>query len=398
MADREVDILIVGGGLIGALLLIILESSKYSCLLVESKNLTNTINADFDARSIALSTASICILENLNIWSLIKQNSAVIDKIHVSEKGRFGSSEFKTDEESLGYVIEMQYLNKALHELINPNNILTSASLDTYDRVTKIAKIKTNNQTISVKAKLIVAADGANSHMRNFCNLNYQIKEYGQHAVVTNIGLARDHKNIAYERFTHQGPLALLPMLNSRASLVWSLSKSEAKKQAQISEHEFLSNLQRAFGYRLGKFIKVGQRSVYPLRQVTMPKTYEGAIVFIGNAAHTLHPVAGQGFNLGLRDVATLAQCIIEDGLKVEMLSNYQKLRQHDQTAIKFITEGLVTLFSNNIPVLRVARGLGLAALDNSSTFKHLLTSYTRGFGGDIPNLVCGIPIDPKET
>jgi 2-octaprenyl-6-methoxyphenol hydroxylase len=398
VTNLDVDILIVGGGLIGGLLMLALESTNINCLLIDRKPLSNKIDADFDARSIALSTASVRILKNLNVWPLIAEHAAVINSIHVSEKGRFGNTKFQSDAfESLGYVVEMQHLNKAMYELLNFDKVLTGAILESFDKNINTATVKTKANKLSIKAKLIVAADGADSNMRNFCDLNCQIKDFQQHALIANIGLARDHKNIAYERFTKSGPLALLPMLNKRASLVWSLSPSEATKLMNMSDLEFLKKLELTFGYRLGKLIKVGQKAIYPLRQVIMPQTFEGSVVFIGNAAHTLHPVAGQGFNLGLRDVATLAQCIVQYGLENDVLKHYQKLRLHDQKAIKLITDGLITLFTKKIPGLGLARGLGLITLDNSSQLKQLFTSYTRGFIGLSPDLVCGIPLDLEE-
>ena len=159
------------------------------------------------------------------------------------------------------------------------------------------------------------------------------------------------------------------------------------------SDQDFLKALQDTFGYRLGRFVKVGKRSLYPLRQVLMPQQVLGSVVFVGNAAHTLHPVAGQGFNLGLRDVAILAQCIAHEGLGFEMLETYQQARRHDQAAIARFTDGLIQLFTSRIPGLSIARGAGLLALDNLVPLKNVLARYAQGFAGVIPDLVCGIPL-----
>lgn len=399
MTELKVDILIIGGGLVGALLLHSLKLTNLNCLLVERGDLSNKITADFDARSLALSTASIRILKSLNVWSLLEKNASIIDKIHVSEKGRFGNTLLKNaTDEYLGAVVEMQHLNKALYETINFNNILTNAELKTLDAKNNIVLIKTPEKTLSIQAKLIVAADGTDSIVRDFCNLKPEIKDYNQFALVANIGLTREHKNIAYERFTKSGPLALLPMTGDRASLVWSLSEKDAQTQIQVNDHDFLKNLQNTFGYRLGKFTKVGKRVIFPLRQVTMQKTHIKNIVFIGNAAHTLHPVAGQGFNLGLRDVATLTQTIIQNGLETGMLENYQTLRRHDQSSIKLLTESLVKIFTNKFPGLGLLRGLGLITVDNSNLLKNVIATYARGFAGNIPDLVCKIPTYQRDS
>ncbi|OGV29473.1 MAG: 2-octaprenyl-6-methoxyphenyl hydroxylase [Legionellales bacterium RIFCSPHIGHO2_12_FULL_35_11] len=399
MVDLEVDILIVGGGLTGAILLYVLELANVNCLLIDSANIAAKITGDFDARSIALSSASIRILKNLHIWDKIKADTAIIDKIHVSEKGRFGSSEFVGHtEEPFGFVVEMQHLQNGITNMLNLNLILTESSVESYDRNTNIATIQTPTGIKFVKTKIVVAADGANSSMRRFVNLPANVKDYGHQAIVANIGLNRDHKNIAYERFTKYGPLALLPMLGNRASLVWSLSIRDTAETMALSDEEFLKKLQDIFGYRLGKFIKIGKRNIFPLRQIIMPKTSTGNVIFIGNAAHTLHPVAGQGFNLGLRDVATLAESIIKFGLSLNMFDEYQRLRHHDQKAITYLTQGLVSIFTNKFPGLGLARGLGLIAIDNSSILKNLLATYTRGFAGSMPDLVCNIPMSNKTT
>ena len=394
MAERHVDILIIGGGLTGATLMLALAERGYSTLLVEAKPLSNRVRADFDARTLALAPASIRILKMLNIWPLLQEYSTPINTIHVSEQHRFGSARLHADEqEPLGHVVEMQYINRALHRLLDQRHTIAPAKLIALDYSKGTATIKTNADEFTVKAKLIVAADGTDSSVRHFCGIAAQNKEYGQQAIVANIGLARAHQQHAYERFTSSGPLALLPMTDLRASLVWSLQPVDAERLMESSETDFLKALQQTFGYRLGRFIKVGQRVIYPLRQVIMHRQVLEKVVFVGNAAHTLHPVAGQGFNLGLRDVATLAQCIVKEGLSAEMLKKYQNARSADQNAIIRFTDGLIELFTRRLPGLGISRSAGLIALDNSAVLKNMLKRYARGFGGVTPDLVCGIQL-----
>lgn len=233
--------------------------------------------------------------------------------------------------------------------------------------------------------------------MRRLCDLSAQTTLYVQHGLVANIGLAKPHAGKAYERFTPQGPMALLPMQNKRMSLVWAMSPKEAARMQSLSDAEFLRQLQQNFGYRLGRFTKVGARSAFPLQQVIMPQQVKWPVVFIGNAAHTLHPVAGQGFNLGLRDVAALAQCISQEGLSKEMLNHYVRLRAHDQKMILGLTDGLVRVFTSRMPGLGLVRSLGLLAFDNIPLLKNLLTRYTSGFGGAIPDLVCEIALQDMK-
>ena len=394
MVTKEIDILIVGGGLTGATLMLALRGLGYSALLVDAQPFENKIKADFDARSLALSPASQRILAMLGIWEPLQEYATPINLIHVSEQHHFGASRLQgKNDAALGYVIEMQYINRALQQLLDPEHILAPATVHSLDLSKNLATVVTDAGEIKINARLMVAADGARSAMRRFCGLPSQTKLYGQQAIVANIGLLKPHQGRAYERFTPHGPLALLPMQENRMSLVWAMPPQEAEQLMSLSDVEFLQRLQRAFGYRLGRFSKTGQRFSYPLQQVLMPQQVKESVVFVGNAAHTLHPVAGQGFNLGLRDIATLAQCIAKQGLNAEMLQHYMQLRAHDQKAITQFTDGLIRVFTSRLPGLGCARGLGLIALDNIPALKNLLARYARGFGGVTPDLVCEIAL-----
>jgi 2-octaprenyl-6-methoxyphenol hydroxylase len=394
VVEKDVDILIVGGGLAGASLMLALANSGYSTLLVEAKPFSDRVKPSFDARTLALAPASVQILNMLSIWPHLQADATPIETIHVSERYSFGTARLKAiPGEALGYVVEMQHINKALYPLLEQQPILAPAELTGLDPDAQVATIATSTGDLRVHAKLIVAADGLASSVRQYCNLPIQEKHYGQHAIVANIGLTRSHQNQAYERFTNAGPLALLPMSGLRASMVWALHPEEATQLAHVPEATFLKALQIAFGYRLGRFVRVGERVVYPLKQVIMPQQVKGGIVFVGNAAHTLHPVAGQGFNLGLRDVATLAQCIVQKGLGADMLEDYQQARRHDQAAIARFTDGLIQLYTTNVPGLGLIRSAGLMAIDHLPLFKGVLARYARGFAGMTPDLVCGIPL-----
>lgn len=396
MINKEIDILVIGGGLTGATLMLALQELGYSTLLVEAKPFSDKIKSDFDARSLALSPASRRILNMLGVWDLLKNHATAINTIHVSDQHHFGISRLQGELNApLGYVAEMQHINQALHQLLAHDRLIAPASLHSLDYENHLATILTDSGELNITARLIVAADGAQSAVRHFCSLPAKTKLYGQHAIVANVGLLKPHEHRAYERFTARGPLALLPMQENRMSLVWAVSPKEAEHLLSLTEAAFLQELQQTFGYRLGRFAKVGKRFSYPLQQVLMPMQIKWPVVFVGNAAHTLHPVAGQGFNLGLRDVATLAQCIAEQGLNAEMLHHYVRLRAHDQKIITRLTDSLIQVFTSRFPGLGVARGLGLMALDNIPALKNLLARYARGFGGVIPDLVCEIAL-PK--
>ena len=395
MDKKVVDILIVGGGLTGTLLLLALANKGYRVLLIDSTGLSEKASSDFDARTLALSPASVRILQMLKIWPLLQQEATPIETIHVSEQSRFGAALIKSKtSEALGYVVEMQQINRVLAGLIDEQQLLAKAKLIAVDKAASFATISTEKGEMQIEAKLIVAADGTDSTVRKLCDLPIETKDYHQLALVTNIGLARSHHHCAYERFRMAGTIALLPTTKNRVSLVWALSPSEAKRLQALDERAFLQELQKAFGYRLGRFTQVGKRVTYPLRQVTMPKKTAWPFVFVGNASQTLHPVAGQGFNLGLRDVASLVECILKEGLHEAMLETYQQMRQHDAKAITRLTDLLIMCFTSQSRAVILARQWGLMAVDNLPFLKRCLTHYTCGFAGITPDLVCGITLD----
>jgi 2-octaprenyl-6-methoxyphenol hydroxylase len=393
-----VDIMIVGGGLIGATMLQALSPLGFSCLLVEAKPFSSKVSADFDARSLALAPASVNILKMTDLWSLLESYVTPIDMIHISLQGAFGRARLCGEEHlPLGFVVEMQYIYRALGLRLDKRHLLAPAELLTLDSVTGRAVIKDTDGERVVEARLIIAADGADSRLRHLCGLKASIREYEHQALIANIGLARPHLGQAFERFTSSGPLALLPLTDNRASLVWSMPPSEGARLVSTSESYFLNSLQKAFGYRLGRFVKVGRRVLYPLRQIIMPQQVKDRVIFVGNAAHTLHPVAGQGFNLGLRDVAMLAQCIAKQGLGPEMLNSYQLARVYDQKAITWFTNGLIDFSTFQLPGFSLLRGAGLIAFDHLAVAKGLVARYARGFAGTPPDLACQIPLEVWE-
>jgi 2-octaprenyl-6-methoxyphenol hydroxylase len=393
--DQHVDLLIVGGGLTGTLLLLALANQGLRILLVDSHPLSAKISNDFDARTLALSSASVRILQTMQIWPLLQPKATPISTIHVSQQQRFGSATIRSEEEDpLGFVLEMQTLHQVLAQLIDKQQVLAPARLTALDVKQGIATISTDKGEQRIQAKMIVGADGTESTVRKLSGLPVKIKDYHQQALVANIGLARGHQEIAYERFTKTGPIAMLPMTSARSALVWALQPLQAEALLALDDAAFLAALQKAFGYRLGRFTRVGTRKTFPLKQVIMPQKTAWPLVFIGNAAHTLHPVAAQGFNLGLRDVASLAQCILQHGVNKTVLAPYQAMRKHDEQAIGQLADSLVGIFASQLPGMAFARNLGLLAVDNIGILKQCLMHYTRGFAGITPDLVCGITLN----
>ncbi len=401
MSEQEidVDILIIGGGLIGAMLTIALQGSGLRCLMVDSKPFAVKLDSDFDARSLALSPASIHILETLSVWQQVEPYACPIHRIHISEAKRFGTTRLENNTLSpLGYVVEIFRLYQAIQDKLQPEQIMAPCQLISLDDSRQKALLQTRDgKKISVNTKAMVAADGANSFVRQALNLPADIKDYHQAALTANIGLSRDHHNVAYERFTETGPLAMLPMAGKRASLVWSLKPKDAEALFDLSDAQFIQRLQAKFGYRLGRLEKVGERAVFPLRQVRTPQLAHWPVVFIGNAANTLHPVAGQGFNLGLRDVAMLAQILRQSGVNKAAFERYESSRSTDQSSIAWLTNGLIDLFTSKTPGLSYLRGCGLVALDNLPILKRTISRYASGFAGIVPDLACQIPLNNGE-
>lgn len=397
MINKKIDIVIVGGGLIGATLLLALANKGYEILLIDNRPLGEKIQPPLDVRTLALSPASIRIAERINIWPLLREEATPIHSIHVSDQYHFGTTrlERKTGD-SLGYVVEIQQINQALYQLINKDQILAPSQIISLELTKKLLTVKVNEKELTIQAKLIIAADGTDSKIRDLVGLKAKEKNYNQYAIVANIELARGHGNQAFERFTLSGPLALLPMRENKMSLVWAVSPEKAKQLMGMEKQKFLQILQIEFGYRVGKFIDLGQRGVFPLRQVIMPCQTKWPIVFVGNASHTLHPVAGQGFNLGLRDVAALAQCILSFGLQPSMLQQYESMRYTDQSIITKFTDLLIKVFTSQVPGISFARNIFLLVVDNSSFLKRQLSTYARGFGGLVSDLISGIDL-PEE-
>jgi len=268
----------------------------------------------------------------------------------------------------------------------------------------QLARIKTEAGEQSLKARLVVAADGGQSMVRESQGIKTLRRDYGQTAIIANVSCARHHNFVAYERFTASGPLALLPMSNDndgqgRCSLVWTARNTEVEALMGLSDEAFLARLYERFGERLGAFTRIGKRSAYPLALLQTRERVRERLVVIGNAAHLLHPVAGQGFNLGLRDVAALAQTVVdahrrgEDIGSLALLKGYSRWRDRDYLSTTLFTDGLVRVFSNDFLPLAVVRNLGLGLLDVLPPLKRVLSRQAMGLHGRQSRLMRGLPL-----
>jgi len=408
--NSDYDVVIAGGGLAGASLACALAPAGLRVAVVEAVPLGAASQPSYDDRSVALAQGSWRIFESMGVWPAIAPDACPIHRIHISDRGRFGFARLdrvEADIGALGYVVENRVIGAALaqHMAGLPGlDLLCPASVQGMDAGDPAqVTIEQEGVTRSVSARLVVVADGGRSPLRESLGVHARRVEYGQTAVIANVSPQRPHGNLAYERFTATGPLALLPMTRGRCSLVWSVAPRDVDELLEIDAEEFLQRLQTAFGGRLGRFERVGRRHAYPLSLVRTDRHTGPRFALIGNAAHALHPVAGQGFNLGLRDVAVLAEVIADavaqgrDPGAAEVLQRYADWRRRDNLAVTAFTDSLVRVFSNRFTPLVMARNLGLIAVDLLPPVKRALLRRTMGLAGRLPRLARGLPLSREE-
>lgn len=396
----QFDVLIVGGGMVGASLAIALKNSGLRLGLIEAQPLRTNSQPSFDDRGIALSYGSQRIFQGMELWSDIAPFSTAIKHIHISDRGRFGVTRLSAKAQrvpALGQVLTARELGQVMNQHLQQHDALQLFCPTTVTALRQqSAHVEVeldNGQT--VQTRLLVAADGRDSTIRQLLGLGAWQQHYDQVAVTTNISTDKRHQGMAYERFTDTGPMALLPMSDNRSSLVWTVATGQEQSLLEASDADFLAQLQQRFGYRAGRFIRVGQRHSHPLSLMQADMPVQDRIVFIGNAAHSLHPIAGQGFNLGLRDVAVLADLLHDatDCGAMTLLHRYQQWRQQDQDQVVNATDKLVKLFSNNVSLLGHLRGAGLAVLDALPPLKQRLAERSMGLGQTQPRLGRGLPL-----
>ena len=339
MANSDFDLIIVGGGMVGASLACALKNTTLKIAIVEAFEPHSNQQPSYDDRGIALAYGSQRIFESMGLWQQLVPYCTAISDIHVSDRGHFGVTRLSALDENvpaLGQVITARsmgfVLNQALSQQKNIDIICPVKVTNLIQNTDTTELILNDNRHIT--AKLIVAADGAHSTVRQLLNLGALEHDYGQYAITANITPERAHNGQAFERFTDSGPIALLPMSDNRCSLVWTVKTGDENNIISLSDDDFLAKLQERFGYRLGKLKHVGQRNSYPLKLMQADQPIQQRIVLIGNAAHSLHPIAGQGFNLGLRDVAALADVLAnnaDDCGDQRLLHDYAQWRQQDQ-------------------------------------------------------------------
>lgn len=422
MSAEQFDIAIVGGGLVGASLACALEGfareHQWSIAVIEAIPMPDAseenqaFQPSYDARSTALSWGTRQIYQQMGLWESLAPHAAPIKHIHVSDQGHLGATRLNAQEhnvDALGYVAPNQWLGKVLLQGVQqaqhvqwlcPFKVTDFSVGETAHRL-----LLTNDQgeEKTLSAKLVILADGGQSGLKEKLQIVDQTRSYDQHAIVCNLTMTDDHNNRAFERFTPSGPMAWLPLNQSKdIALVWTVPNESIDEVSELDDEGFKQRLHQLFGYRLGGISKVGERYQYPLTLVRASEQVRPGLVVMGNAAHYMHPVAGQGYNLALRGVAELAAILDQAATRGESISSltvlqeYMDRRQSDQDSVIGFSDGLIRLFANNNPMLGHMRAGGLMLLDRLKPAKRWFARQAMGIGGQAVRLKPVSPIEDK--
>ncbi len=403
------DVAIVGGGMVGITLALLIANRRtdWRIALIEShpikisdKPLPPNLHNSFDNRSTALAEGSRPILEACGVWPMLQGSLTRINQVHVSDRGHFSGSLLKAEDyqqDALGYVIENPSLGNALGRVLHQQKqieVLAPAKVNTLKPTESGWQLclQTEDEESQLDCSLLVLADGTASTLGQKVGIQYTRENYAQSAVIANLETNQAHQGVAYERFTDNGPVALLPLgladNSCRSALVWTRPADQVEALMALNDQDFCQQLQQAFGCRAGLFQRVSQRHCYPLQLVVAKEQVRRGLVMMGNAAHFLHPVAGQGFNLALRDCQTLVDVIqsANNPGDLSALQSYLHGQQQDQRLTIGLSHNLVKLFSTSALPSALVRSLGLIGMDAISPAKHLFAQQAMGF--PLPALV----------
>lgn len=409
----QFDIAIVGGGLAGASLAAALRDLPLSIALIEAVAPDSAAQPSFDERTTALGNASRRVFEALGLWPALSAEAAPITGIHVSDAGRYGIARLVAAElgqEALGYVVPNRVLGRELWKVLGTSPrvaALMPARLKALqvEADSAVLQVERAGGACTLRTRLVVAADGAHSMVRSVAGLGASVADYGQVAVVAAVRTDMPNDGVAFERFTAAGPMALLPLRSPATgmadacwrTLVWAARPADADRLLQLPAGQFLQEWQRAFGWRAGRAQQLGSRGRYPLALTQSRGVVAPRIVLLGNAAQSLHPVAGQGFNLALRDAAELAELLAAqvggDPGAPEWLAQYAARREQDRSGVVGFTDTLVRVFGSNHALVAAARDAGLLLFDLLPPAKRALARVSLGFGTRSPRLARGLPL-----
>jgi 2-octaprenyl-6-methoxyphenol hydroxylase len=404
MKDLSCDLLIIGGGLVGGPLACALASAGLSVVVADHEEPARTLSAAFDGRASAVALAPQRALAALGLWEAIAPHAAAIEEIRVSD----GPSPLflHYDHRALGdapfgWIVENRAIRHAIQDRLPrlpAARLFAPAAVQSLERgAARVTARLTDGTRLS--AALVVAADGRGSPTRRQAGIGLTRWDYGQTAIVCTVGHARPHRQIAQEHFLPAGPFAILPLPGNRSSVVWTEKSALVPAILAQDDGDFLSELHSRFGDFLGALSLEGPRFAYPLSLQVADAYTAPRLALVGDAAHGMHPVAGQGMNMGLRDVAALAEVLVDAhrlGLDIgspSVLERYARWRRFDNLLMLGLTDGMVRLFSNDLPPLRLARDLGLAAVNRLPGLKRLFMRHAMGLVGDLPRLLKGEPL-----
>ena len=400
--QTDYDVAIVGGGMVGASLACALAGSPLRVALLEAVPPQSDQQPSYDDRGLSLSLASQRILAGLSLWPSLAPAANPIEHIHVSDRGRFGFVRLHAADlglPALGHVVLARELGRALLQCVNeaPNvDFLCPARVAAAQPGAEDVRLQLHDDhsNAGLNCRLLVVADGTRSPLRESLGIAVTSKDYHQVAIVATVTPQRPHGNWAFERFTDTGPLALLPLQDDHCVLVHAVPAGEARACMELNDTEFLRHTEERFGRRLGRLLKVGTRKSYPLLKTEARTQVQGRTLLLGNAAHTLHPNGAQGFNLGLRDVAGLAEHLTATGMTdpgaLHLLQDYVASRRADQRRTGRFTDGLAQLFYNNHPAKVLLRDAGMLLTDLLPGLKKEIMHLGLGISGHQPGLVLG--------
>jgi 2-octaprenyl-6-methoxyphenol hydroxylase len=383
---------IVGGGLVGASLALALQRGAkergWTIELIEPFEPGHDYQPSYDARSTALSYGTRLIYQRLGVWDQIAERAEPITDIHVSDRGRAGVTRLDAASQqvpALGYVVENAWIGHCLWQALD-DDVVTRRCPAEVERMRAVPGgyrlTLTDGQTLD--CDLAVLADGGRSGLREHLGIEVKQSPYGQTALIANVTPGAPHGGRAFERFTDEGPMALLPLPDNRCALVWTRPERDAARLAAAPEAEFLEELQQAFGYRLGGFQQVGARHLYPLVLIEAQEQVRSGLVVLGNAAHSLHPIAGQGYNLSLRDTEALAVALLRSSAPLgdlSVLQGYHLQQRSDQRLTVGFSDQLTQLFGESGRLSVAGRNLGLLGLDLLPPAKAWFARQAMGMG-----------------
>src|SRR5690606_18512181 len=390
------ELAIIGGGLVGASLALALQQGAqqrgWRIQLIEPFEPGNEYQPSYDARSTALSYGTRLIYQRLGVWERIAERAEPIQHIHVSDRGRIGATRRDGGAHgvpALGYVVDNAWIGHCLWQALDDDVVVRRCPAEVEALQAQAGGYRlTLTDGEQIDCSLAILADGGRSGLREQLGIDISRRPYGQTALIANVTPGKPHGGQAFERFTDEGPMALLPVRDNRCALVWSRPEADAVRLAALNEADFLAELQQAFGYRLGAFQQVGARHLYPLMLVEAQEQVRSGLVVLGNAAHSLHPIAGQGYNLSLRDAEALAEALLGSAAPagdLAVLRGYHQRQRFDQLLTVGFSDQLTRLFGDSGPLVVAGRNLGLLGLDLLPPAKNWFARPAMGLGVRAP-------------